>query len=94
MMQFHQKDDQKSEYQGKNELEHIHKKQQPDDVISSKNNQVSENQGKDALKESINNQLQEKIMKKMQKITIMQVRKQLEKKYHQMMQLLTKVIKK
>ena len=38
----------------------MHKFQQPDDVISSKNNQVSKNQGKDALKDSTNNQLSEK----------------------------------
>ena len=36
-----------------NKVEHIHKNQQPDNVISSKNNTVSENQGKDALKDLI-----------------------------------------
>ena len=54
------KNDQASEYQGKNKLEHINKNQQPDDVISSKNSQVFENQGKDSLKDLINNQSLEK----------------------------------
>ena len=43
------KNDQASEYQGKDKLEHIHKNQQPDDVISLKYDPVSENQGKDAI---------------------------------------------
>ena len=44
----------------KKNKEHIHKNQQPDDVISSKNTQASENQGKDALNDLIKNQLMEK----------------------------------
>ena len=50
------KNDQKSEYQGETKLDHIHKNQQPDDVILSKNNQLSKIKvAKDALEESINN---------------------------------------
>ena len=41
--------------QGKDKLGHIHKNQQSDDVISTKNNQVPKNEGKDALKDLIKN---------------------------------------
>ena len=57
---FVSKNDQASEYQGKDELEYIHKNQQPDDAISSKNTQASENRGKDGLKDLSKNHLLEK----------------------------------
>ena len=51
------KNNQVSEYQGKDALELMNNYKQSDDVISSKYYQASENQGKNALKNSTKNQV-------------------------------------
>ena len=73
-------------------LEYINKNQLPDDVILSKNNQSSGNQGKDSLKDSTTNQEPEKDIHKDVEDSNNPDDKVSEKKFYKMMQLLTKVI--
>ena len=75
-------------------INYSNKNQQPDDVISSKNNQESEKQGKDALYDLTKIHTSEKhIPKDVEGINNSDYKAE-KKKYYHMMQLLTKVIKK
>ena len=74
-------------------IEYSNKNQLPDDVISSKINQVSENQGQDTLHDTTKNQASEIIIDKDVEGSNNPKIKQ-KKKYYQMMLLHTKVIKK